>query len=83
MVDDYSELASCPLSKLLVFLSEVLQHDNIVDCCSQILWGLPENRAEATVVRSVFMGDKVSKLNRALIMHDQLWVPNRHNGFVR
>ena len=49
MVDDYSELASCPLSKLLVFLSEVLQHDNIVDCCSQILWGLPENRAEATV----------------------------------
>ena len=72
----HHELTSGPLAEASVLTTEVVQYDH------QIINGCTQDGTEASMVDSVFMGNKVTNLYLAIVLQDKFRVANSYNRFV-
>ena len=73
----HHELTSGPLAEASVLMTEVVQYDH------QIINGCTQDGTEASMVDSVFMGNKVTNLYLAIVLQDKFRVANSYNRFVK
>jgi len=63
--------------------TEVVQYDHqIINGCTQVFGWLRKDGTEASMVDSVFMGNKVTNLYLAIVLQDKFRVANSYNRFV-